>query len=243
MTGAGMTEVGTALVTGAGGALGSVLCQRALARGWRVLAIDHDARALDELATRLQHAEPAELRGSRLRCEVVDLARPEEVGTLPSLFAADQPLCVAHLAGGFLYQLLHQTSIEQWHEQLRLNLELSFLMVRAFGQAYSLGRSGSFVAVGSVHALRSPAGVGAYAAAKAGVVRLIEAAAAEAPLGARFNVVLPHTMDTPANRAAMPEVDPESWLHPSAAADVILFLLSDAARAVNGAAIELGRRG
>lgn len=228
------------LVTGAGGALGTALCTLAVEHGWRVLAADRDPRALAELEEALG-TSGAEAPGA-FEIETADLTKDESVARLPALFASEERLCVAHLAGGFLFRQVHQTSDDEWREQMMLNLETTFRLVRCFARAYHEGRSGAFVAVGSVHALRAPAGVGAYAASKSGVVRLIESAAAEAPRAARFNAVLPHTMDTPANRAAMPEADPRNWVPPREVAEVILFLLSEGARAINGAALEVGRR-
>jgi NAD(P)-dependent dehydrogenase (short-subunit alcohol dehydrogenase family) len=82
--------------------------------------------------------------------------------------------------------------------------------------------------------------VGAYAATKAGVLRLVESLAREiAPFGARANAVLPGTMDTPANRASMPDADPAEWVTTDAVASVIHFLTTPAAAAINGAAIRV----
>jgi NAD(P)-dependent dehydrogenase (short-subunit alcohol dehydrogenase family) len=82
--------------------------------------------------------------------------------------------------------------------------------------------------------------VAAYAAAKAGTLRLVEALAREvAPFGGRANAVLPGTMDTPANRRAMPDADPAGWVSTKAVAEVIYYLGTPAAAAVNGAAIRV----
>jgi 3-oxoacyl-[acyl-carrier protein] reductase len=225
------------VVTGAAGALGAAVCRGALLADWEVIAVDRRQEALEELRERLGERDSA-----RFRIEVADLTRPQEVERLPSTLDRDRAVAVAHLAGGFLFRHLHEASTEEWRHLVRLNLDTTFEVVRVFAAHFRTGAGGSLVAVSSAHALRSPAGVGAYAATKAGVLRLIEAAAAEAQASARFNAVMPHTMDTPANRAAMPDVDPTTWLRTEDAAEVILFLLSDRARAINGAALELGRR-
>jgi NAD(P)-dependent dehydrogenase (short-subunit alcohol dehydrogenase family) len=80
--------------------------------------------------------------------------------------------------------------------------------------------------------------MGAYSASKSAVLRLTESMSAELKRsGVNVNCVLPGTIDTPANRQAMPNADHSRWVKPEAIADVILFLASDAARAVHGAAI------
>lgn len=107
-----------------------------------------------------------------------------------------------------------------------------------------LGKGSSIVAVGAASA--EPAGVGmaAYGAAKSGVARLIEALARElAPRGIRANAVLPSIMDTPRNRADMPDADPASWTSPAAVADAISFLAHPGSRAISGALIPVTHNG
>jgi NAD(P)-dependent dehydrogenase (short-subunit alcohol dehydrogenase family) len=101
-------------------------------------------------------------------------------------------------------------------------------------------RSGSVVLVGSRAAVQpwTSAGAAAYAASKAALVALAQAVAQEVlEHGVRVNAILPSTMDTPANRKAMPNADPSRWVGTDSAASVISFLLSDASRDVSGAAI------
>jgi len=94
------------------------------------------------------------------------------------------------------------------------------------------------VAVGAASAAKAGAGMAAYAAAKSGVVRMVEALGVElAPRGIRANAVLPGVIDTPANRRDMPRGNPAKWTHPEAIADVIAFLIGREARAVNGVGI------
>jgi NAD(P)-dependent dehydrogenase (short-subunit alcohol dehydrogenase family) len=97
---------------------------------------------------------------------------------------------------------------------------------------------GAIVAVGAASAAKAGAGMAAYAAAKSGVVRMVEALGVElAPRGIRANAVLPGVIDTPANRRDMPRGNPAKWTHPEAIADVIAFLIGREARAVNGVGI------
>ena len=102
--------------------------------------------------------------------------------------------------------------------------------------------TGRIVNVGAMGALQAGAGMGAYAASKAGVHRLTEALAAEWKGRITVNAVLPSTIDTPANRASMPKADFAKWVTPEELANVILFLASDAASAVTGALIPVSGR-
>ena len=107
-----------------------------------------------------------------------------------------------------------------------------------------LGRSpaGRIVNIGAMGALHAGAGMGPYAASKAGVHRLTEALAAELKGRITVNAVLPSTIDTAANRASMPKADFAKWVRPKELADVILFLASDAASAVTGALLPVSGR-
>ena len=102
--------------------------------------------------------------------------------------------------------------------------------------------AGRIVNVGAMGALQAGAGMGAYAASKAGVHRLTEALAAEWKGKITVNAVLPSTIDTPANRASMPKADFAKWVTPQELAEVILFLASDAASAVTGALLPVSGR-
>jgi NAD(P)-dependent dehydrogenase (short-subunit alcohol dehydrogenase family) len=111
-------------------------------------------------------------------------------------------------------------------------------------QAVAAAGGGRIVNIGAGAAGRAAAGMGAYAASKAGVERLTEALAAELrDRNVTVNAILPGTIDTPANRAAMPDADVTRWVEPEAVADVVVFLASDAARAVTGAALRVFGRG
>ena len=102
--------------------------------------------------------------------------------------------------------------------------------------------AGRIVNIGAMGALQAGAGMGPYAASKAGVHRLTEALAAEHKGKITVNAVLPSTIDTSANRASMPKADFSKWVTPQELADVILFLVSDAASAVTGALIPVAGR-
>jgi NAD(P)-dependent dehydrogenase (short-subunit alcohol dehydrogenase family) len=129
-------------------------------------------------------------------------------------------------------------SDRDWSFLVSVNLETTFRVFRESARAFERARAGVLVAVAAPAGLLGEAGVGGYAATKAGMLRLIESFARElAPFGARANAVLPGTMDTPANRAGMPEADPAKWVSTAAVAEIIHYLTTPASAAVNGAAV------
>ena len=222
------------LVTGATGALGGSVVARFVAAGRAVLAVGRDEDALAELA----RSAP----GGMVTVHAADLAVPDEVAALFDAAEADggTPPAVAHLAGGFRYGKLADLSDDDWRFLQRANVETTFRVLAETARRFAAAGGGSFVAVSAPAATRGAPGIGGYAAAKAAVLRLVESAAREwAAFGGRANAVLPGTMDTPANRAAMPDADPGAWVSTEAVAEVIHYLTTDAARGVNGAAVRV----
>jgi NAD(P)-dependent dehydrogenase (short-subunit alcohol dehydrogenase family) len=172
----------------------------------------------------------------------VDLADTAEVERLFDEVegASGVPRAVVHLVGGFRWARLADCSDADWSYLVKLNLETTFRVFRECARRFERAAGGSLVAVSAPAALLGEAGVGGYAAAKAGVLRLVESLAREmAPFGGRANAVLPGTMDTPANRSAMPDADPAKWARTEDVAAVIHFLTTPAAAAVNGAAVRV----
>jgi NAD(P)-dependent dehydrogenase (short-subunit alcohol dehydrogenase family) len=225
---------GRVLITGASGALGRSVVARFLDAGDPVLAVGRDESGLGELT--------ALAPSSALAVRRADLTDSAQVARLFADAEATSgiPRAVVHLAGGFRYGRLADLSDEDWSFLLRANLETTFRVCRETAGAFERARGGALVAIASPAGLEGAAGVGAYAATKAGVLRLVESLARElAPAGARANAVLPGTMDTAANRAAMPGADPAGWVTPDAVAEVVYFLTTPAAKAINGAALRV----
>jgi len=222
---------GRVLITGASGALGGSVVRRFLAEGERVLAV--------------YGSDPGDLAGlapaDRLAVRQVDLGSTAEVERLfREELAAETAPVVAHLVGGFRYGRLRDLGDEDWSFLMRVNLETTFRIARECARCFERAGGGALVVVSSPAALLGEAGVAAYAAAKAGTLRLVESLAREvAPFGGRANAVLPGTMDTPANRRAMPAADPAQWVSTRAVAEVIYYLSTPAAAAVNGAAVRV----
>jgi NAD(P)-dependent dehydrogenase (short-subunit alcohol dehydrogenase family) len=222
-----------ALVTGASGALGRVVARRLLAAGARLVLPDREPEKLRELFP--------EAGGDAVLAQACDVTDPAAVEAL--VHAAVERFgridMVCNVAGGFRGgQPVHESDVETWDFLMNLNSRAVFLVCRAVVPVLLRGGGGRIVNVASRGALAGDAGVAAYSASKAAVLRLTESLAAELKAqGVRVNAVLPGTIDTAANRAAMPGAETSRWVDPEALADVILFLLSDGARAVHGAAV------
>jgi NAD(P)-dependent dehydrogenase (short-subunit alcohol dehydrogenase family) len=218
---------GRVLITGAAGALGRSVVRQVAGAGERVLAVG-DREGLADLAA----AAPP----GAVEIRKADLTVTAEVDAL----FAEAPSAVIHTVGGFRFGRLAEMTDDDWSFLLKVNLETTFRVCRAAARAFASAQGGSLVAVAAPAGLLGEAGLGAYSATKAGVLRLVESLARElAPVGARANAVLPGTMDTAANRAAMPGADPRQWVSTEAVAAVIHFLTTPAAAAVNGAAVRV----
>jgi 3-oxoacyl-[acyl-carrier protein] reductase len=214
-----------AIITGASGALGASVVRRFIAGGDEVVAVaGSEGKDLSSLG-------PAD----RLTVRHADLSSTAEVD---SLFAAAPPAVVAHVAGGFRYGKMGEIGDDDWAYLLRVNLETTFRVARACARAFERAGGGALVVVASPAALLGEAGMGAYAASKAGALRLVESLAREmAPFGGRANAVLPGTMDTPANRRDMPGAETARWVSTESVAEVIYYLTTAGAAGVNGAAV------
>lgn len=220
------------LITGAAGALGRATANAFRRAGARLALLDINEQGL-------RSAYSAE--DANQKFVVADLKDSKSLTAAGS--AAVQQFgrldVVCNIAGGFtMGHTVHETPDEVWRRMLDLNAGSVLNVTRAMVPHMLKAGGGAIVNVAAMAALRGSANMAAYSASKSAVVRLTESMAVElAPKGIRVNCVLPSTMDTPVNRADMPDVDPSTWVDPAAVADVIAFLASDAARGVQGAAI------
>ena len=144
-----------------------------------------------------------------------------------------------HVAGGFAGGApIHETDDDTWEKMLLLNLKAAVNILRAVLPGMRERKHGRIVAIGSRAAVDPAANIAAYSASKAALVSLMKTAALEnSKLGITANVILPGTIDTPANRGFNPGGDYSSWVSPQKLADLALFLASDAASEITGAAI------
>jgi NAD(P)-dependent dehydrogenase (short-subunit alcohol dehydrogenase family) len=230
-----------AAITGGAGALGSALASTLAGKGYKVALLDTE-RAKDRLAGLVKElgADKAfgyasDFASAGAWSSALDAIKAA-FGGLPTQAA----LIAGTWAGG---SPVHAEKDEAAYERLmRTNVDTAYRALRALLPAMVGAKSGSIVVIGS-RAVERPwtsAGSAVYAATKAAVVTMAQAVAAEVlEHGVRINAVLPSTMDTPANRAGMPNEDPARWVSLASAAGVIAFLLSDDARDVSGAALPL----
>ena len=146
---------------------------------------------------------------------------------------------LCNIAGGFrMGSPVHETADKDWDFMLNVNARTVLNMSRAVVPVMLKGGGGKIVNIGAFAAQKGVAQMGAYIASKSAVIRLTETMAAELrEQNINVNCVLPTIIDTPENRAAMPKADPKRWVAPQDLAQVIVFLASDAARAIHGAAL------
>ena len=146
---------------------------------------------------------------------------------------------LCNIAGGFrMRSAVHETSDKDWDLMLNLNARTVLNMSRAVVPMMLKSGGGKIVHIGAFAAQKGAAQMGAYIASKSAVIRLTETMAAELrEQNINVNFVLPTIIDTPENRAAMPKADPKRWVAPQDLAQVIVFLASDGARAIHGAAL------
>lgn len=150
---------------------------------------------------------------------------------------------LVNAAGAFRWQTLADGDLDSWDALYTVNLKTAVAASKAALPYLRERGGGRIVNVGAGAAAKAAAGMGPYTAAKAGIARLTESLAAEVKdYGITVNAVLPSIIDTPANRADMPKADFGRWVTPDALADVIVFLASDAARAVTGALLPVSGR-
>ena len=219
------------VITGALGALGRVVVESAIARGARVAGVDHAASQAAATPERIELGG-VDLSDSAQAKKAIDTAAVH-FGRLDAL---------VNIAGGFTYETVADGDIKSWQRMHALNLLTALNTSHAALPHLAKSPAARIVNIGAMGALQAGAGMGPYAASKAGVHRLTEALAAEHKGKLTVNAVLPSIIDTAANRASMPKADFSKWVKPKELADVILFLASDAASAVTGALLPVNGR-
>lgn len=219
------------LVTGAAGNLGRAVAEAFAAERAALVLMGRGEKELEEVAP--QARERLLLGADLLDAAAVGRA----VENALARFGRIDVLC--NVAGGFwMGPPVHETPEDKWRLMLDLNAGTVLTLARAVVPSMLAAGTGRIVNVAAMGGLHGSAAMGAYSAAKSAVIRLTESMALELrEKGVNVNCVLPSIIDTPQNRSAMPGADATRWVAPEALADVVLFLASDAARAVHGAAI------
>jgi NAD(P)-dependent dehydrogenase (short-subunit alcohol dehydrogenase family) len=224
----------TALVTGATGGLGTYVAKALLHADFMVVG----------LAPKIQPNDFDHPHFTALPATLDSLtAAKQAVDTILAHFGKIDVL--AHLVGGFAGgQTVADTDDTTFQRMLNMNLNSAFHILRAVLPPMRQAGSGRIIAIGSRAAESPGAMVGAYSASKAALVSLIRTVASEnKDLGITANVILPGTIDTPANRKDMPGADTSQWVQPASVASLIVWLTGDGGKDVTGAAIPLYGRG
>ena len=226
------TSPRTVLLAGAAGTLGLAAAKVFAQEGAQLVLLDR---------TPISEAALAALAPAHCLSIALDLFDAVKVGNAVeqaiARFGRIDVLC--NLTGGFaMGDAVHETSDSTWDFLHDMNVRTLRNTARAVVPHMLRQGGGKIVNVGAYSAQRGLAGMGAYTAAKSEVLRITEAMSAELRMkNINVNCVLPTILDTPQNRADMPDSDPQRWVHPQDLAKVIAFLASAAARAIHGAGL------
>ncbi len=223
------------MVAGATGNLGQAVVRAFSTAGAKMVLLDRATDRLARIYPELSGSPNHLLLGS---VDVTDADTVEQAAQR-SLAHFGRVDVLANAVGGYRAgHPVHETPLSMWDTMMDLNARTAFVLSRAVVPQMLTQGEGKIVHVAARAALMGSGGAAAYSASKAIILRLVESMAAELRHeGINVNCVLPGTIDTPQNRKAMPNAPIDRWVAPEAIADVILFLASDAARAVNGAAV------
>lgn len=215
------------IVAGGDGALGRAVVAELAARGHVVAVVDF--------------APSPDTSVAKLAIGAVDLADEAAVSAAYDRVAKELGGVdgLVNVAGGFVWELFEGGSLDQWDRMYRMNVRTAATSCRG-ALPHLLAAKGSIVNIGAAAAANAAAGMAPYAASKAGVMALTESLADELRgKGVRVNALLPTILDTPTNRADMPDADPAQWVRPGDAAKAAAFLLSADAAAITGVGIKL----
>ncbi|MDJ0741307.1 MAG: SDR family NAD(P)-dependent oxidoreductase [Gammaproteobacteria bacterium] len=231
-----MSESGqrVVVVTGGGGSLGRAVASAFGRQGAHIALLDLNTAGCE--------ATIAELSGQASATSIeVDLTDPTSAtGAIDQVLAQHGRIDVlANIAGGFkMGPLVQDTADKDWDFMMNLNVRSVFHTCRATIPSMLDNGGGRIVNVSARAATQGKSRMGPYCASKAAVITLTETLAAENRFdNINVNCILPGTIDTPQNRRDMPDADFSKWVPPAALADVVVFLASDAARCVTGAAV------
>jgi len=221
-----------AVVTGAFGILGEAVCAALLANGDRVARVDY--------------AQPRAALAGCVDFGGVDLADVDCANqTIDAIVETmGPPDILINVAGGFTWETLADSTMESWSRMFSMNAMTCLNMTKAALPQLRNRPNARIINIGSMSATSAAVGMATYAASKTAVHKITEALAAElADTSCTVNAVLPNVIDTPTNRADMPDADFSKFVQPAAIADLILFLASPASRGISGALIPVSRGG
>jgi NAD(P)-dependent dehydrogenase (short-subunit alcohol dehydrogenase family) len=229
------------MITGAAGALGQVVTRKFAGAGAKLALIDRHPDRLAHLFRELKEQHGTLLIGN------TDVTHPPSVGKMVDMVVGEWERIdvLLNIAGGYRGgQPLHETTPETWDFIMNLNAKSVFLVAGAVVPHMIERGYGKIVSVAARRGLKGAKNAAADSASKSAVIRLTESLSAELKdHNINVNCIIPASIDTPANRESMPDADFSKWVTPEQVADVLLFLSSDAASAITGAAIPVYGRG
>jgi len=219
------------MITGAAGSLGRAVAEAFAKQGAKLALLDIDDATL-------KRSFPNAADSERVPVNLLDPASVS--AAVDKAYAAARRIDVlCNIAGGFrMGPPVHETPADMWNLMMNLNSASVVNMARAVVPRMIAAKGGKIVSVAARAGLAGSANMGAYVASKSAVIRLTETMALELrEHNINVNCVMPSIIDTAPNRADMPNADFSKWVSPASLADVIVFLASDAARAIHGAAV------
>ena len=226
-----------AIITGAVGNLGTATARAFQQAGAKTVLVDRSPDRMTSAFADLSKSKDHLLAGG------VNLSDPDSLGQLieQTLTRFGRVDVLVNTVGAFRGgKPLHEADPADWDFLFNANVRTTLLCCRAVIPQMLKQKRGKIINVSSREGLEAHAGYAAYSASKSAVLRLTESLAAELKMSdINVNCIMPSVIDTPQNRAAMPNADFTKWVAPEAIADVISFLASDASRAINGAALPL----
>ncbi|MGH7889749.1 MAG: SDR family NAD(P)-dependent oxidoreductase [Thermodesulfobacteriota bacterium] len=221
-----------AIITGGTGALGRTVVSAFLEEGAKVVSTYIVDEELKEISSMIKNPSFVLIKS--------DVTKEKQVAkvvkkTLERFRKID---VLINIVGAFAYAMIQDTDERTWDLMMNINLKSTFLCSKAVLPQMIKQNYGKMINISSRPALKGSAGVGAYAASKAGVLNLTQTIADEVrDYDITVNAILPSTIDTPANRRAMPKADFSKWVKPEEIARVMIFLASDDSKPINGAGI------
>jgi len=225
----------TVMITGASGNLGGAVVKKFYKSGSQLILFDRQPDSIKlNMPEIVSYPE-------RFLLSKVDVTNPGSIeqAVIESLEWSGHIDILVNTVGGFYSgKSLHETPVDKLDFMIKLNLYSVFLLCRQVIPIMIDQSFGKIVNIAARPGLKGSSNSAVYSASKSGVIRLTESMAAELKhKGINVNCVIPGTIDTPQNRKSMPDADYSRWVNPNQIADVILFLTSDEASAINGAAI------
>jgi len=229
------------IITGAMGNLGTATARLFQQAGAKTVLVDHSPDRIRVAFKDIADSPDHLLVGG------IDLSDTASLGKLleQTLSRFGRVDALVNTVGGYRGgKPVHETDLADWDFLFNVNVRTTLLCCRAVIPQMLKQKRGAIINVASRDGLSGSAGYAAYSASKSAVLRLTESLAAELKASnINVNCIMPGTIDTPQNRAAIPNGDFSKWVEPAAVADVIAFLASDVSRAINGAAVPVFGKG